>query len=131
MRALGLGAILLSAALGLPAGCSTQSHTPGNELEAMQLEITGGDHIRVVTTRRERIGLKITEVRGDRFVGVTLRPRKKETLPKGQPVEVLFDEIALLEVTHRGQKALAASAVAVVTVVAFEVIGQIGVMPAP
>jgi hypothetical protein len=97
----------------------------------MQLEISGGDHIRVVTTRRERIGLRITEVRGDRFVGVTLRPRKKETRPKGQPVEVLFDEVALLEVTHRGQKALAAGAVAVVTVVAYEVIGQIGVMPAP
>ena len=130
MRATCLGAILLAAALGLPAGCSTQSHTPGNELEAMRLEIAGGDHIRVVTTRRERIGLKITEVRGDRFVGVTLRPRKKETWPKGKPVEVPFEEIALLEVTHRGQKALTASTIAVVTVAAYQVIGEIGVMPA-
>jgi hypothetical protein len=56
MRALRLGAITLALALGLQAGRSTQSYTPGNELEAMQLEITGGDHIRVVTTRRERKG---------------------------------------------------------------------------
>lgn len=126
-------AMLLAVALGFGAGCTTRSHVPDSAAETRELRIRAGDEIRVVTTRRERIAFEVTEVREDRFVGVTLKPRPKEPLPAGTLVEVRFDELALLEVTRFSKGVAAAGALAaVVTVAAFAtVIGAVGVMALP
>ncbi len=125
--------MLACAALGALPGCSTQSHAPASDTETRELRIKAGDEIRVVTTRRARIALEVTEVRDDRFVGVTIEPRRKESMPAGTPVEVRYDELALLEVTRFSKGAAAAGALAaVVTVAAFAtVIGGVGVMALP
>lgn len=133
MRSEALVAVLLLAALGLCPGCTTQSHAPDSASETRELRIKAGDEIRVVTTRRERIAFTVTEIRDDRFVGVTIKPRKKEVMPEGEPVEVRYDELALLEVTRfsKGTATVGALA-AVVTVAAFaSVIGAVGVMALP
>lgn len=133
MRRLFQTGILLCVALCLAAGCVAQSHTPGTDLETRELRIKPGDEIRMVTTRRERISLKVTEVQADRFVGVTLKPRPKEARPKGQSVEVRFDELALIEVIRFDNKTLAiATMAALVTVTAgAAVLGSVGVMALP
>lgn len=125
--------VVLLAALGSFQGCSTQSHAPDGAAETRELRIKAGDEIRVVTTRRERIAFEVTEVREDRFVGVAIKPRAKEGHPEGEPVEVRYDELALLEVTRFSKGAAAAGALAaVVTVAAFAtVIGGVGVMALP
>lgn len=133
MRSQAFVAVLLVAALGLCPGCSTQSHAPDSASETRELRIKAGDEIRVVTLRRERIAFEVTEIRDDRFVGVTIKPRKKEKLQEGEPVEVRFDELALLEVTRFSKGGVAAGAMAaVVTVAAFAtVIGAVGVVALP
>jgi hypothetical protein len=133
MRSEALVAVLLLAALGLCPGCTTQSHAPDSASETRELRIKAGDEIRVVTTRRERIAFTVTEIRDDRFVGVTITPRKKEVMPEGEPVEVRYDELALLEVTRFSKGAATVGALAaVVTVAAFaSVIGAVGVMALP
>jgi hypothetical protein len=133
MRSEDLVAVLLLAALGLCTGCTTQSHAPDSASETRELRIKAGDEIRVVTTRRERIAFTVTEIRDDRFVGVTIKPRKKEVMPEGEPVEVRYDELALLEVTRFSKGAATVGALAaVVTVAAFaSVIGAVGVMALP
>jgi hypothetical protein len=68
----------------------------------------------VVTTGRERVGLRVTEVHTDRFTGVTLKPRKNELLPEGQPVELPFDELALIEVTRVTNESVGKGALAAV-----------------
>lgn len=125
--------MLLAVVLAPAPGCTTRSHVPDSAAETRELRIRAGDEIRVVTTGRERIALEVTEVREDRFVGVTLEPRQKERLPSGQPIEVRYDELALLEVTRFSKGAAAAGALAaVVTVAAFaSVIGAVGVMAIP
>lgn len=125
--------ILLCAVLCLAAGCVTRSHTPGSDLETRELRIKAGDEIRMVTTRRERISLQVTEVQADRFVGMTLKPHPKELRPQGQAVEVRFDELALLEITRFEKKTLAVAAMAaIVTVTAgAAVLGSVGVMALP
>ncbi len=125
--------MLACAALGALPGCSTQSHAPASDTETRELRIKAGDEIRVVTTRRERIALEVTEVRDDRFVGVTIEPRRKESMPAGERVEVRYEELALLEVTRFSKGAAAAGALAaVVTVAAFAtVFGGVGVMALP
>ena len=95
-----LAAFLTCVAAGLGTGCVTQTHVPASDAETRELRVKAGDEIRVVTTRRERIGLRVTEVHADRFTGVTLKPRKKEPLPEGQRVEVPFEELALVQVTR-------------------------------
>lgn len=133
MRSEALVAVLLFAALGPGPGCTTQSHAPDSAAETRELRIKAGDEIRVVTTDRERIAFQVTEVRDDRFVGVTIKPRRKEEMPPGALVEVRYDELALLEVTRFSKGAVAAGALAaVVTVAAFAtVIGGVGVMALP
>jgi hypothetical protein len=133
MRGESLVAMLACTALGVLPGCSTQSHAPASDTETRELRIKAGDEIRVVTTGRERMAFEVTEVRDDRFVGVTIEPRRKETSPAGKAVEVRYDELALLEVTRFSKGAVAAGAlVTVVTVAAFAtVIGAVGVVALP
>jgi hypothetical protein len=121
----------LVALLWLMTGCTTHSYAPSSDAATRELKIKAGDEIRVVTTRRERLTLEVTDVRGDRFIGITAEPHPKELRPAGQTVEVPFDELAVLEVTRfeKGGAALATAAV-LVTVSAFAVVlGTVPVLP--
>jgi len=113
----------MTAALCLASSCATRSSTPTTEAATHELKIRAGDQIRVVTTQRERLSFKVQEVRADRFVGVTVKPRRKEHRPVGQTVEVPFDELAVVEVTRSETKAASSAAVAaLLTVSAFAVV---------
>jgi hypothetical protein len=113
----------LTAALCLASGCTTQSYAPTTDVATHELKIKAGDEIRVVTTRRERLSFKVKEVRADRLVGVTAKPRRKEHRPAGETVEVPFDELAVLEVTRLGaEQAALATAAVLLTVSAFAVV---------
>lgn len=133
VRRILLAVTLLGMAAGPGAGCVSRSYTPASERETRELKVKAGDEIRVVTLARERIALEVTEVLADRFVGVTLEPRAKEPRPAGQPVEVRYDELAVLEVTRVSKGAVAAGTLAaVVTVGALAlVVGGVGVLAAP
>lgn len=121
---------LIAVAL-LAGGCATQKYTPTSDAAAREIKLKAGDSIRVATTRRERFTLEVTEVRADRFVGVTVAPYPKDARPGGQTVEVLFDELAVLHVTRFDAGALAiASAVALVTVSALGVVIGAAAVPA-
>lgn len=124
---------VLACLLALLGGCTTQSYAPTTDAGTLELKIKAGDEIRVVTTQRERLSFRVSEVRGDRFVGVTVEPRRKEHRPAGDAVEVPFDELAMLEVTRFDSKGMGlATAAAVVTVSAFAVVlGAVPVMPLP
>lgn len=113
----------LAAALCLAGGCVTRSYTPTTAVATLELKIRAGDAIRVVTTRRERLSFEVQEIRADRFVGVTVKPHRKENRPAGQTVEVPFDELAVLEVTRFEAKSAAIGTVAVLlTVSAYAVV---------
>lgn len=109
-----LAAALTCLAAGLGTGCVTQSHVPANDAETRELRVKAGDEIRVVTTGRERISVRVTEVHTDRFTGVTLKPRKKELLPESQPVELPFEELALIEITRVTNESVGKGALAAV-----------------
>ena len=99
------------------AGCTPHAYTTDTAAETRELRIRVGDEIRVVTTDRERISLRVKEIREDRFTGLTLEPDRKETLPADTPVDVPYARIAMIEVTRFDPKvAAAASGVAVFTV---------------
>jgi hypothetical protein len=123
-----LGTVM--AALFLASGC-VQSYTPGSDAATREIKIKAGDRIGVVTTRHEWLTFNVTEVRADRFVGVTTEfPHPKETRPSGEVVEVPFDELAVLQVTRFDASAVArATAVVVVTITALG--GVIGAAAVP
>lgn len=113
----------IAAALCLAGGCATRSYTPTTDAATHELKIRAGDEIRVVTTRRERLSFKVQEVRADRFIGVTVKPHRKEHRPAGQTVETPFDELAVLEVTRFDARSAAIGTVAVLlTVSAYAVV---------
>jgi hypothetical protein len=119
----------LAIMLSLVGGCTTQSYAPASDAVTRELKIKAGDEIRVVTTRRERLSFKVSEVRDDRFIGVTGKPHPKELHPAGERVEVPFDELAVLEVTRFETRGAAlATAAVLVTVSAFAVV--LGTVPA-
>jgi hypothetical protein len=113
----------------LVGGCTTQTYAPANDAVTRELRIKAGDEIRVVTTRRERLSFKVSEVRDDRFIGVTGKPHPKELHPAGERVDVPFDELVVLEVTRFETRGAAlATAAVLVTVSAFAVV--LGTVPA-
>lgn len=113
----------MTAALCLASGCATRSHTPTTDAATHELKIRAGDEIRVVTTQRERLSFKVQDVHADRFIGVTVKPHRKEHRPVGQAVEVPFDELAVVEVTRFEAKTATVAALAVLlTVSAFAVV---------
>jgi hypothetical protein len=120
-----LRALCLAIAYGLIAGCTTQSYAPSTDAATQELRIKPGDQIRVVTTRRERLSFEVTEVRDGRFVGVTLQPRRKEGRPAGEPVEVPFEELAVIEVTR-----FSPGAAAVVVLLVGGMVGAVAAVPA-
>jgi hypothetical protein len=124
---------VLAVMLALLSGCTTQSFAPTTDAGTFELNIKAGDEIRVVTLQRERLSFEVSEVRGDRFVGVTVEPNRKERRPAGETVEVPFDDLAMLEVTRFDSKGAGlAAAAAVVTVSAFAVVlGAVPVVPLP
>jgi hypothetical protein len=77
--------------------CATQSYTPDTPSEARRLNINSGDEIRVVTTNRERLTLKVQTVQEDCIVGVTTEPNLKEKRPPGISVQLAYADIAMLE----------------------------------
>jgi hypothetical protein len=106
--------LLLVLTLAAYAGCARHSYTVGDAAETSELKIRVGDEIRVVTTDRERISLRVKEIREDRFAGVTLRPNRKETLPADTPVEVPYAKIAMIQVTRFDKKVAGVAAVFIV-----------------
>jgi hypothetical protein len=113
------------------AGCARHSYTIGDAAETSELKIRVGDEIRVVTTDRERISLRVKEIREDRFAGVTLRPNRKETLLADTPVEVPYAKIAMIQVTRFDKKAAGAAAVFVVAFGALMLTGVPVGLPPP
>jgi hypothetical protein len=89
--------LMLLAVACICTACATQSYTPDTPSEARRLNINSGDEIRVVTTNRERLTLKVQAVEADRIVGVTTEPNLKEKRPPGIGVELTYAEIAMLE----------------------------------
>ena len=70
--------------------CATPSYTPDTPSEARRLNIRNGDEIRILTTNRERLTLKVQKVEEDRIVGVTIEPNLKEKRPPGIGVELAY-----------------------------------------
>jgi hypothetical protein len=100
-------------------GCALQTLAPDGPQAARELRVRAGDHVRVVTIDRERLSFTVDEVQADRFVGTTLEPRRKETLPAGEVVQVPYERIALIETANldvAGAAKAAAGAAAVFTV---------------
>jgi len=89
--------LTLLAVVCVCTACATPSYTPDTPSEARQLNIRNGDEIRVLTTNRERLSLKVQTIREDRIVGVTIEPNVRETLAPGIGVEVAYADIAMLE----------------------------------
>jgi hypothetical protein len=117
----------------LASGC-VQSYTPSTDAATREVKIKIGDRIGVVTTRHEWLTFNVTEIRADRFVGITTDfPHYKETRPSSESVEVPFDELAVLQVTRFDAGAAArATALVVVTMTAIgAVIGAVVVPAVP
>ena len=89
--------LMLLAVACICTACATQSYTPDTPSEARRLNISGGDEIRVVTTNRERLTLKVQAVEADCIVGVTTEPNLKEKRPPGIGVQLAYADIAMLE----------------------------------
>src|SRR5690606_18673464 len=71
----------------------------------------------IVATDRRRYTLRITEIGQTGLSGVTLKPHAHESTPRGQPVTVAYDELALLEVRRfSAATTVAAGTVTVLTV---------------
>ncbi|RPI47573.1 MAG: hypothetical protein EHM59_03880 [Betaproteobacteria bacterium] len=125
------------AAFLLATGCTQQTYTLTSDAATREIKIKAGDQILVVTTRHEWLRFDVTEIRADRFVGVTSEfAYPDDSRPSGvsdKPVEVPFDELAVLQVTRFDAGAAArATAVVVVTITAIgAVIGAVAVPAAP
>jgi hypothetical protein len=88
--------VSLAAAL---VGCtSPRAVAPVEEGQLTQLRLKAGDEIRVVTRQRQRLSFEITELRPADMLGVTGKPARHETLPKGTTVTVPYDDLALVVV---------------------------------
>lgn len=77
-----------------------QTAAPDSESAPAGLELRAGDSIRLVTKYRDRMSLKITDIREKELAGITLKPGKHESRPKGETIVVAYDDLALVEMRH-------------------------------
>jgi hypothetical protein len=106
-------------------GCTTQSYAPSTDAATHELGIKPGDQIRVLTTRRQLLFFEVTEIRGTRFIGVTVEPHWKEDPQPVKPVEVPFDELAVIQVTR-----FSPGAAAVVVLLVGGMVAAVAAVPA-
>jgi hypothetical protein len=107
-------ALVLVMAFLLSACTSPQVATPRDGAPT-ELRLKAGDTIRVVTKHRERFSFEITDVGATELSGLTVKPRKPETRPKGERVVVPYADLALVEV-RRVSLARTAAPIAIVLV---------------
>lgn len=119
--------VLLLTVVVACAGCAPHSYTIDDPSGTTELRIRVGDEIRVVTTDRERISLRVNEIQEDRFTGVTVEPDRKETLPTDISLDVPYAKIAMIEVTRFDPNVAAAAGGAAVFTVALGTLVLTGV----
>jgi hypothetical protein len=122
--------VLFASLLALGGCTGPRAVAPVNDGEPTELRLLAGDTIRVVTKGRERLSFEITEIRATELAGITVAPRKHETMPAGVGVAVPYADLALVEVRRfSAARSLAVPAV-VVLVAAGIALQTVPVMPA-
>ena len=127
MRALIVLAVTF-ALISCTASCAIAPAGAGTN-EPKELHLKAGDSVRIVTRNRERMSLKITEIRPTALAGVTLKPAKHETLAEGQRVVVQYGDLALVEVRRFSAARTVGLPVLVVSMVGLLVIATHPVIP--
>ena len=126
--------VIIVVLLALPTGCAMHSYAPATTADVHKVEIKVGEKVHLVTTRRERLFLRVTEIRSDRLVGVSTgeyrevhrdpfanaasRPSSQDQRPAGETIEVPYDELAVVVVRR-----FDAGTAALVTVGAAVIVG--------
>jgi len=109
--------------------CTTTRTASGDMTSAPQkLQLKAGDEIRVITSRRERFRMTITEVKTEGLSGRTLTWEASEVAPD-QEIFVLYVDLAFIQL----DKPSPAKTVGLVASVTFigALIGAIAVAPGP
>jgi hypothetical protein len=120
---------LLMAALTQVTGCTTTrtaSRNAGSEIQ--KLELKTGDEIKLITSRRERFKMLITEIRPEGLTGKTMSWEASEVAPN-QDVYVAYSDLAFIQL-DRPSPAKTVGLVASVTLVG-ALVAAIVVAPAP
>jgi len=117
--------------LALSACTGHRAVSPVDNGEPTELRLRAGDSIRVVTKQRERMSLRITEIRPTELAGVTVKPAAHEALPKGRDVMVPYADIALVEVRRFSAARTAAGSVLVVLTAAGIALDTMPIMMGP
>ena len=92
--------VVLLSLLALGGCTASRAVSPVDSGKPVELRLQAGDTIRVVTKDRERMSLKISEIRETELAGVTVKPAPHETVPADQRVVVPYADLALVEVRH-------------------------------
>jgi hypothetical protein len=120
---------LLMAALTQVTGCTTTrtaSRNVGNEIQ--KLELKTGDEIKLITSRRERFKMLITEIKPEGLTGKTMSWEASEVAPN-QDVYVAYSDLAFIQL-DRPSPAKTVGLVASVTLVG-ALVAAIAVAPVP
>lgn len=120
---------LLVVILSQGIACTTTRTASGDMTEeSPKLELQAGDEIRVITSRRERFSMIITEVKPEGLDGKTVAWDASKVAPD-QAVFLRYDDLAFIQL-DRPSPAKTAGLVASVTLVG-ALIGAIAVAPVP
>jgi hypothetical protein len=120
---------LLMAALTQVTGCTTTrtaSTNVGSEIQ--KLELKTGDEIKLITSRRERFKMLITEVKTEGLTGKTISWEASEVAPN-QDVYVVYSDLTFIQL-DRPSPAKTVGLVANVTIVG-ALVAAIAVAPVP
>ncbi|MGH8286047.1 MAG: hypothetical protein ACRETT_09800 [Steroidobacteraceae bacterium] len=127
-------ALITPLAISVLSACTApRGAAPVDTKQPVELRLRAGDEIRIVTKHRERMSLKITELRPTELAGVTLKPARHETHARGLNVVVPYGDLALVQARRISALRTAMAPVVVASVifaVALET-GHIAVMAAP
>jgi hypothetical protein len=121
--------LFLLAIFSQSTACTTTRTASGDiNSESKKLELKTGDEIRLITSRRERFKMVITEVKTAGLSGKTLQWDASEVNP-GQEIFVLYTDLAFIQL-DRSSPAKTAGLVASVTFIG-ALVGAIAVAPVP
>lgn len=91
------GVVFIAALIQISACTTTKTASGDIEKSPQRLELRAGDEIRVITNRRERFKLRITQVKPDGLTGITLNWKASKT-PPDLKIELSYSDLAFIQI---------------------------------
>lgn len=91
------GLVFLAVVLQISACTTTKTASGDMDKAPQKLELRADDEIRVITNRRERFRLRVTQIKTEGLTGITLKWKASKT-PPNHTIHLSYNDLAFIQI---------------------------------